>query len=683
MHLMNRLALVLCFIMWSPLSRSHSNVWELVPIYSSEYKPRFIKEGFQMTHALSYSPSDPNIMYLCTDTSQIWRSNDSGLNWNHIGNGIMSYGCRSLAIDPYNSDRVVVAGFLGITVNKAKTRKNQHVQAIYLTENGGESWQSVHEADFYRQVSKSPLISYDPTTRKDGKTLVWYIGIYDAGLYISNDGGHSWMPLDSELQGICDIEAVPSKPGELLIATETGLFHYDKKTIYRIGQGLPEHTCAIAIHPNNPKYVFAAVGKEGIYKSEDGGKTFAASNKGLPILTPDITALAISHQHPYILYAKSNASRYRLPFFSMDLGESWNEGKYGDFINTHGKQQHFWFSSIFAPHPNNPYQCLTVSNGDGKVFRTDNGGASWDIFGTGYTGARVVDMSFENGDIYAALTDFGIWKGNVNDEYYVNMNVPKYKGQSSVHLLKKTKDYLIATVGTWNDQCVATKYLDNKWRLHPQIHGRFNSLIINPFDDSTIYLDDIVSFNNGETWKKLSKSVVANSGSKNNKVYSLDKEDTKEANLYISVSEDDGATWKRYSKTAPIDKATINSVIIDPFDEQRCYLASNNGIWIYDGSEWSRKGNNEGLENDKFGRNYINTIVADPAMRGRLFAGKAAPGQGMSNGIFESIDGGNTWNNITGSIGKAAYIWSMHIDTVSRMLYADTERGLFRLRIAD
>ncbi len=652
-------------------------VWKQVPLYSEEYRPRRIKEGFQMTHALAYAPSNPSIVYLCTDTSRVWRSSDGGESWKQAGAGMISNGCRSLAIDPVNPNRVLAAGFLGVNEKKSRHRKWKF-QALYLTENGGKTWKVVSQANFYRQISKSPVLAYDSTTSKKDKTYFWYAGAYDQGLLISKDGGFSWKTLAPELLGICGIQEIPGTLGHLMIATESGLYLYNKKEVIKIGKGLPKDVCAIVIHPADSNIVIAAAGKWGIYRSIDGGKNFSASNSGLFLIPPNMGSLAISKKPPYIIYAKAHKSNFRLPFYSKNAGLSWKQGKYGEFVQTHSSRKHFWFSSALAPHPENPKQCLTVSSGDGKVFKTTDGGATWKLFGSGYTGARVMDMSFDKKGMVLALTDFGIWIKKRNDEYFRDLQIPRFNGASSSHLVVRANDMIVATVGTWDDQCLAIGSTSNGWKLYPELHGRFRFLAVHPKDPNIIYADNLLSQNKGKTWTQLPKPVSAISEAAAGRVYALDSGEN-EHQSFISVSENFGASWRPLTPPVPIEKSQITRLVPDPYNIRRFYLATHDGVWVFDGKVWSRKADKDGLARDHFGLIYISALVVDPIKSGRLFAGRAAPGRGMSNGIFMSDDGGESWHNIMGNIENDLYVWSLHFDTVDNTLYADTDRGLIKL----
>ena len=196
---------------------------------------------------------------------------------------------------------------------------------------------------------------------------------------------------------------------------------------------------------------------------------------------PNIVSLAVNKNPPHTIYAKSHKSNRRLPFFSSDGGLSWSRGEYAESMRASDTRRHFWFSSAMAPHPTHAGQCLVVSSGDGKLFKTNDGGKTWSLFGTGYTGARVMGMSFGKKKIMLALTDFGLWLKKRNEAFYNEIRIPKYKGASSVHLLGQSSGGIIATVGTWRDQSALVRSPKGGWRLIPEIHGRLRNPSLSDF----------------------------------------------------------------------------------------------------------------------------------------------------------------------------------------------------------
>ncbi len=126
---------------------------------------------------------------------------------------------------------------------------------------------------------------------------VFYIGVNNGGVWKTTDYGRTWFPIfdDQSTGSIGTIAVAPSNPNIIYVGSGEGLHRPDLSTgngMYKSedagktwthlglqeGQQIPK----IAVDPKNPDRIFVAVlghpygpNKErGIYRSEDGGKTF-------------------------------------------------------------------------------------------------------------------------------------------------------------------------------------------------------------------------------------------------------------------------------------------------------------------------------------------------------------------------------------------------------------------------
>ena len=125
----------------------------------------------------------------------------------------------------------------------------------------------------------------------------FYIGVNNGGVWKTTDYGRTWFPIfdDQSTGSIGAIAVAPSDPNIIYVGSGEGLHRPDLSTgngMYKSadagktwthlglqdGQQIPK----IAVDPKNPDRIFVAVlghpygpnEERGIYKSEDGGKTF-------------------------------------------------------------------------------------------------------------------------------------------------------------------------------------------------------------------------------------------------------------------------------------------------------------------------------------------------------------------------------------------------------------------------
>ncbi len=134
----------------------------------------------------------------------------------------------------------------------------------------------------------------------------------------------------------------------------------------------------LQVNSTNPQIMYCGSNGGGVYKSTDGGVTWATSNSGLTDLT--VYCLAISPSNPSILYAGTTANGI---FKTTNDGGTWTVMSTGitqtpDYIQCIG---------INSLDPNKV--CIGVWDGSTTIdaaiglFRTTNGGTSWAPSNTG------------------------------------------------------------------------------------------------------------------------------------------------------------------------------------------------------------------------------------------------------------------------------------------------------------
>jgi photosystem II stability/assembly factor-like uncharacterized protein len=187
---------------------------------------------------------------------------------------------------------------------------------------------------------------------------VLYCGVEPAALFKSTDKGDSWE-------------------------ADRGLMYHEHQPKWQPGAGgLCLHT--IILDPDNPKRMLIAISAAGVYRTDDGGKTWQARNKGvraefLPDKHPEFGQCVhkvVQHpSHPGRLFLQNHWGLYR----TDDWGDSWKDvanGVPSDFGFAMAMHPHQPETVYIVPLESDQFRCTPEAKL--RVYRTKNGGESWE-----------------------------------------------------------------------------------------------------------------------------------------------------------------------------------------------------------------------------------------------------------------------------------------------------------------
>jgi photosystem II stability/assembly factor-like uncharacterized protein len=284
-------------------------------------------------------------------------------------------------------------------------------QVVQRSDDGGQSWEPVGN-EFRYQGEAGTHQWYDGTPRPWEFTRVWHLepsltdpdlvfaGVEDAALFRTADGGASWQ----EMPGLRQHGSGPAwQPG---------------------AGGMCLHT--ILLDPHHPARLLVAISAAGVFRSDDDGATWRATNHGLisaGIPDPDaevghcVHRLAMHPSRPDVLFMQKHWDVMR----SDDAGESWYEIS-GDLPTDFG-----FAIDVHAHEPDTVYVVPIKSDtehyppdGQLRVFRSRTGGNEWEPLTKGLPQANCYVNVLRDAMATDTVDPCGIYFGTTGGQVYAS-----------------------------------------------------------------------------------------------------------------------------------------------------------------------------------------------------------------------------------------------------------------------
>src|SRR5260221_5628124 len=247
-------------------------------------------------------------------------------------------------------------------------------QMIQRSNDGGLTWEAVGN-QFTYEGTPGKHLWYDGTQHPWEFKRVWHLepsltepdtcfaGVEDAALFKTTDGGHTWK----------ELPALRHTKGELWQPGAGGM-------------GL--HT--ILLDKTNPNRIYVAISAAGVFRTDDGGKSWKPATKGLKSAyeLPDksfevghcVHRIAMHSSRPNVLFMQKHWDVNR----SDDGGESWHEVS-GNLPTDFG-----FPIDVHAHEPNTIYVVPIKSDSEHyppdaklRVYRSKTGGNEWEPLAKG------------------------------------------------------------------------------------------------------------------------------------------------------------------------------------------------------------------------------------------------------------------------------------------------------------
>lgn len=527
-------------------------------------------------------------------------------------------------------------------------------------------------------------------------------GSYGIGILKSDDGGATWIQsLDwtyAQTRGVWMIAIHPQNSQILYAATTEGVYKsVDAGGTWNLSLDRIMAT-DVRIHPTQPNILFAACGNfasvgHGIYRSTDDGNNWNKLTTGLPGSWTGKTQLAIAPTAPDRIYASIADDFYgRGLYRSVNAGDTWSLVNSTDYPRYQGWYSHYVVIS--------PFDEDDLFVGGIEIWSSSNGGfnlkerTEWTEV---YFGAPPPEGPIGGPHYAHADHHFAVWHPTDPDTIFFASDGGVFKStdggityQSLIGGYVTTQFYNGFSVSSQSENLAMGGLQDNftaiyegnaAWRR--VIGGDGCWTAINPEDDQTVYgsaqyLYLLRSYDGGNDWDYIEPPILSGDETAFVAPFVLSHSDPDilyagRSRVYKSL--DEGSSWSATNSGQPLDGSNpVLSLEISKSDPDIVYagtapIYSRARIFrtLDGGDDWD---DITGSLPDLYPADFaLDTNNPDTVY-------VAFMGYGNQH-VFKSVNSGASWIDVTGNL-PAVPVSALAIDPKnSSVVYAGTDLGVF------
>ena len=624
-------------------------------------------------------PGKPHLAYVATGGGGLWKTTNGGTTWTAIFERQGSFSIGDIALDPQNPDTIWVG-----TGESNPRNSVSFGDGVYRSTDGGNSWQHMGLAG----TERIARIHVHP--RNSNIVFVGALGHAfgphpDRGVFMTTDGGKTWQKtlyVDPS-HGVSDMEIDPQNPNILYAA----LWRFERKpwtftsgseqggifrstdgglTWNKLTNGLPKllGRLGVKVAPSKSNIVYViAESKEGsLFRSTDNGGTFTKVTDNADIIWRGFyfTDLRVDPVNENRLYALSFTLQ-----LSIDGGKNWRDTS----NNIHPDMHALWID------PANPGNLWL--GGDGGVASSLDQGSRWRYHNNIPLG-QYYQIHADRRQPFYHLTggqqDNSTWTGpsrTRDTQGIANADWRIISGGDGFYALSDPDNPDIFLSESQGGRIVRTDLRTGEQKavgpaprigLQTDSRYRFNwntPIVASPHGKSTFYYAGNVVFqssNFGKSWEPISGDLSTNDKSK-----------------YAPAG---GPVFNE--ATTAENNGTVINLSESPVKPGVLWAGTDDGnvqVTLNGGSTWTNVAAKLGVP----AASVISHVEASPSA---ALSAYVSVDRHMFDDfkpyVFKTIDGGQTFVNISGNLPDKAYLQVIKEDPRNpKLLYAGTELGLF------
>ncbi len=589
------------------------------------------KRGNGRVNCIAFDPIDANIIWIGSPSGGLWKSIDGGSNWTTATDNLPVIGVSSIAIDPTNSQNMLI-------VTGDANADDTYSIGILKSTDGGVNWNTTSLSYTVNQEKTINKVIINPNYPDSAYAAT------NSNIMISTDGGANWSTTGS-IGRWRDIEFKPGTPSTVYAAKQTS----GGSNVYRttdgganwslINNGVAtggKYRPLIAVTPANPDVIYALYsssnyGFHGLYKSSNSGDTWALQSNTPNILGRETSGNGVGGQSWYDLsLGLSTNDENHIYVGGINIWESTNGGQNWNINASSGNGTNYTYMHVDQhAFEFNPLNHIAYAGNDGGFYKYMDNLNKWVDISDGLEISQFYRLGVSQSNpnrVVAGAQDNGT-------EMLTNSTWDAIMGGDGMECMidHYDEDVIFAEYqyggmrrsfnGGANWDYIKPVSYDGAWVTPFKMHATNNYLIVAGYDE--VYR----SLNGGDTWDSISYNV-SNGQSLRTIALAPSDEDYIYAATYskLKVTKDGGATWTNIKSGLP--NINITDVTVSSINPDR--------VWV------------------------------------------TLSGYTAAHKVYESIDGGSNWTNITGNnLPNLPVNCIIYQDEANEDLYIGTDIGVY------